>query len=94
MVVTFGEVTSLDHKVLNNSVKRGAFEAQLFPCDFAASLFTCEQTKTSHENTPVERTRRRVDAPDGSRCREMFSLEINPRWERKEWRVGRRAASI
>lgn len=38
---TFGEVASLDHKVLYNSVKCGAFVAQVFPCDFASSLFTC-----------------------------------------------------
>lgn len=41
--LTFSEVASLDHKVLYNSVKRGAFEAQLFPCGFSSSLFTCKQ---------------------------------------------------
>lgn len=43
--ISFGEVASLDHKVLYNSVKCGAFVAQLFPCDFASSLFTSAQTE-------------------------------------------------
>lgn len=43
--ITFSEVTSLDHKVLNNSVKCGAFIAQLFPCDFASPSFTSAQTQ-------------------------------------------------
>ena len=44
-VVTFGEVSTLDHKVLYNPVKSGAFVAQLFPGDFAGSLFTCNDTR-------------------------------------------------
>lgn len=43
--ISFGEVASLDHEVLYNSVKRGAFEAKLFPCDFANSPFTSAQTE-------------------------------------------------
>lgn len=39
--ITFGEVPSLDHKVLYNSVEGGTFVAQLFPCGFSSSLFTC-----------------------------------------------------
>lgn len=42
---SFGEVASLNHKVFYNSVKSGAFVAQLFPCDFPSSLFTSAQTK-------------------------------------------------
>lgn len=41
LYTTFSEVASLDHKVLNNSVKGGSLVAQLFPCDFACSPFTC-----------------------------------------------------
>ena len=42
---TFSKVSSLDHEVLYNSMKRGSFVAQLFPCGFASSLFPCKQKK-------------------------------------------------
>lgn len=47
VVITFGEVAALDHKVLYNSVKRGAFVAQLFACYFSGSLFTCEEKRST-----------------------------------------------
>lgn len=38
--LTFCEISTLDHEVLYHSVKRGAFIAQVFACDFARPFFT------------------------------------------------------
>lgn len=52
IVSTFGEVASLDHKVLYYSVKCGAFVAQLFPCDLTTSPFTCNLIHISQGSNP------------------------------------------
>lgn len=92
--ITFGEVSALYHEVLYNSMKCGAFEAQLFPCDFANSPFTCNQIRTF---TELSETRKHTTRPanvrnvlcilGASRCWVLNVTAWYSFWKRIKWVV-------